>query len=100
MEAGTYIKEKGSRAAMAHRNVAAAGLIHIRGHSGILTTVLAVSLGVAVQVTSITALNARPVPTSISFWNVCKRRAPATTRYNIFRCFRQIIGGANHFSWH
>lgn len=65
---------------MAHRNVAAAGLIHNRARGRVLTTALAVALfslsfffllplyyGVAVQVTSITALNARRVPTSTSF---------------------------------
>lgn len=69
---------------MAHRNVAAAGLIHIRACGRILTTLqrprllfsltlssslsLFPSHGVAVQVTSITrTLNARRVPTSTSF---------------------------------
>lgn len=68
---------------MAHRNVAAAGLIHIRACGRILTTLLRPRLlfslthspfslfpshGVAVQVTSITrTLNARRVPTSTSF---------------------------------
>lgn len=69
---------------MAHRNVAAAGLIHIRArqnsyysaapaaaflaHSPALSLSLSPSHGVAVQVTSITrTLNARRVPTSTSF---------------------------------
>jgi len=73
---------------MAHRNVAAAGLIHNRAHDRVLTTALATALlslsrsfffflplyyGVAVQVTSITVLNARRVPTSTSFCSLHDR---------------------------
>ena len=77
-------KRKTRAPAMAHRNVAAAGLIHIRAHwnsyyrgalSLSLFLSLAVSPGVAVRVTSITALNARPVPTSISFCDARKPRS-------------------------
>lgn len=72
---------------MAHRNVAAAELIHIRARGRILTTAalslygllslsfLLLSYGVAVQVTSITALNVPGVPTSTSFYSPHHRAA-------------------------
>lgn len=55
---------------MAHRNVAAVGLIHIRAQWNSYYRTRGFSRGRRPSYKYNRALNARPVPTSISFWNV------------------------------